>query len=398
MGCDVLLTSRAKPTDKMTVPHVIRTLFLLALPLAICSPGSAASLQGKVSEVVDGATIAVVSVNHIVKVRLIAVAPPEKNQAYAEVAQQHLSDLILNRYIVVRYSSLRDGYLVGQVLSGDMDVGAQMIRDGVAWYDKSDEKRLSELEQRVYAESQQAARSERRGLWQDDSPVSPWDFRKAQLATATTSTVSLSQQSSPVRRGKQAGLSSEDLMGGMIGPGSISGKPDIRPISREGVSGRWLRYQPADRHFSILAPSDGVEITYPVLDGQGRSIDLHYVIGYSDKTLYFVMWTKGPNGSSTDDSAAADAVKGMLSELNRNTERAGFIITATPGRNLKLSGYAGRQYTLSGGQATGVVRILSKQIGNEREVFMLFVLNSAESEASGAEFLNSFKIGQNQPR
>jgi endonuclease YncB( thermonuclease family) len=392
------INQQAKPTYKMTVRQVIRILFLLALPLAIFSPGSAASLQGRVAEVVDGGTIAVVSVNHLVKVRLIAVAPPQKNQAYAEVAQQHLSDLILNKYIVVRYSSLRDGYLVGQVLSGDMDVGAQLIRDGVAWYDKSDEKRLTETEQRVYAESQQAARSERRGLWQDDSPVSPWDFRKAQLATATTSGPSLPRQSSPVRRGNQVGLSSEDLMGGVVGPGSISGKPDIKPISREGVSGRWLRYQPADGHFSILAPSDGVEITYPVLYGQGKNIDLHYVIGYSDKSLYFVMWTKGPNGSSTDVSAAADAVKGMLSELNRTTERAGFIFRAVPDRSLKLSGYAGRQYMLSGGRATGVVRVLSRQVGDEREVFMLFVLNGPESEASGDEFLNSFKISQKQPR
>src|SRR6266850_2163345 len=222
LGCDVLLRSRAKPTDKMTVPHVIRILFLLALPLAICSPGSAASLQGKVAEVVDGENIVVVSVNHLVRVRLLAMAAPEKNQAYAQVAQQHLSDLILNKYVVVHYSSLREGYLVGQVLFGDMDVGAQMIRDGVAWYDKTDEKRLSETEQRVYAESQEAARNERRGLWQDESPISPWDFRKAQLATASTSTVSLSRQPLPVRSGSPAGLSSEDLMGGVLRPGAFA--------------------------------------------------------------------------------------------------------------------------------------------------------------------------------
>lgn len=86
-GAIFLLTSRAKSTYKMTVPHVIRILLLFALLLAICSPGSAASLQGKVAEVVDGGTIAVVSVNHLLKVRLIAVAAPEKNQSYAGVAR-----------------------------------------------------------------------------------------------------------------------------------------------------------------------------------------------------------------------------------------------------------------------------------------------------------------------
>ena len=214
------------------------------------------------------------------------MAAPEKNQSYAGVAQQHLSDLVLNKYVVVRYSSLRDGYVVGQVLSGDMDVGAQMIRDGAAWYDKLDEKRLSETEQRIYAESQAAARSERRGRWQDESPISPWDFRQAQPATTYTSTVSPAQQLSAVSRANPAGLSSEDLMGGMIESGSFWGKPDIRPLSREGVAGRWLTYRPADRHFSVLAPSDGIEMSQQVLAPQGKTVDKHDILGSSDSTIY----------------------------------------------------------------------------------------------------------------
>src|ERR1700716_1804145 len=105
----------------MNLPRVIRLVFLLTLPLAVCSSGSASSLQGKVAEVVDGESIAVISQNHPVKVRLIGVAAPEKNQSFAGIARQHLSDLILDKYVFVRVSALRDGYLVGQVLLGDMD-------------------------------------------------------------------------------------------------------------------------------------------------------------------------------------------------------------------------------------------------------------------------------------
>jgi hypothetical protein len=176
----------------------------------------------------------------------------------------------------------------------------------------------------------------------------------------------------------------------------MSGKPDIKPLSREGIAGTWLRYQPADKHFSVLAPSDGVEISYPVLNGEGKNMDLRYLIGNSGRTLYFVMWTKGPNGNSTDASTATEALNGMLSGINRTTERAGFIVTATPGGNVKLSGYSGRQYALSGGQATGVLRILSKQIGDQREVFMLCVMGGADAEESGNEFLNSLKINRSQ--
>lgn len=377
----------------MTVPQAIRILFLLALPLAICSPGSAATLYGKVTEVVDGGSMVVVSVNHAVKVRLIAVAPPEKNQSYASVAQQHLSDLILNKGVVVSYSALRDGYLVGQVLSGNMDVGAQMIRDGVAWYDKSEEHRLSEAERRIYADSQAAARNERRGLWQDDSPVSPWDFRKALIAAVPTSTVSLPPRAAAVRRGNGAGLSSEDLMRGVIGPGAIAGKPDIRPISSEPSPSRWVSYQPPDRHFSILARSDGIEVTSKILAPDAKTLDVHYVVGSSDRAIYILTWAKGPNGISTDVSAAADSVNSMLNELNRVREQRGhMLVTATPGRSLRLNGYTGREYALATGPVSGVIRVLTKQLGDEREVFLLCALNGPGGEASGEEFLNSFKI------
>lgn len=393
--------SGTKSTHKMNVPDGIRILILLALLLAVCSSGSAASLQGKVADVVDGESIAILSQTHTLKVKLIGVAAPAKDQAYAGVARQHLSDLILNKFVVVRYSALRDGYLVGQVMLGDMDVCAQMIRDGVAWY-KPHEGDLSEPERKIYEASQAAARSERRGLWQDQSPLAPWDFRKAQQAPQTTpnpSFVSLARQPSPVTSRNRAGLSSEDLMGGMIQPGStagpLGGKPDVRQLSTDGVQGRWLRYQPADRHFSVLAPSDGVEVSYKVLAPQGQLMDVHYVIGVnvSSKTIYLLSWAKGPNGISTDASAAGDAVKGFLTEVNRVRERYGeILVTATPARSLRLAGYEGREYALATGSASGVIRVLSKQIGDEREVFLLGVLTTPGTLASGDEFLNSFKI------
>lgn len=356
-------------------------------------------------EVVDGEDIAVLSQGHLVKVKLIGVAAPDKDQSYAGIARQHLSDLILNKYVVVRYSALREGYIVGQILLEKMDVGAQMLRDGVGWYNKSDEANLSEIERQVYQGSQDAARHERRGLWQEESPISPWDYRKARLtpapsgATQTKGPTShptlehLPPLPSSARRATQGGFSSVDLVGGMVGAGSVAGKPEIRQLSSDGAPGSWLRYQPADKHFSILMPSDGLEITVPVLDGQGQTMDLHYLSGNSGATVFFVIWGKGPNGASTDDSAAADAIKGIVDGFNRATAQGGGVaVSAEPGRSLKLVGYGGRQYTLNIGAVSGVVRVLSKQTGNERELFMLCVMSAVEGEPSGADFFNSFKV------
>lgn len=388
----------------MLFNRVIRILFLLALPLAVFSSGSAASLEGKVMDVSDGEDIAVLSQGHLVKVKLIAVAAPDKNQSYGAIARQHLADLILNKFVVVRYSSLREGFIVGQVLLEKMDVGAQMLRDGVGWYNKTDETNLNEVDRQIYQGSESAARNERRGLWQDASPVSPWDYRKAQLAPPVlvstppqpanfnTLQAHLPSQPSSVRSRSRAGLSSEDLMGGVVRAGSVAGQPEVRQLSSNGASGRWLRYQPADKHFSILAPSDGREVRVPMLDIEGKTVDVHYVVGSTDTGFYLLLWSKEPNGNSTDASAAAEAIGSMLNEMNRSTEKSGIFVTATPERNLSLTGYSGRQYALEAGPASGVVRILSKRIGDEREVFLVCALKRLDSGTDDPDFLNSFKI------
>ncbi|HEV7682369.1 MAG TPA: thermonuclease family protein [Pyrinomonadaceae bacterium] len=356
-------------------------------------------------DVTDGEDIVVLSLSHMVKVKLIGVASPDKTQAYAGVARQHLADLILNKFVVVRYSALRDGYIVGQVLLEKMDVGAQMLRDGVGWYNKSDETLLGDVDRQIYQGSQDAARNERRGLWQDASPVAPWDLHKAQLAavkpaapapapTYNTTREHLPRLAGSSRRGTAAGLSSEDLMGGVVRPGSIAGRPVVKPISADGASGRWLRYQPADKRFSILAPSDGVEITVPVLDGEGKSMDLHYLVGGVGPNFYYLLWTKGPNGNSTDATTAAEAMKAMLEGINRSTAQSHIQVTATPEGVLNINGYGGRQYSLDAGVATGTVRIVSKQLGDERELFLLCEVNAVGAEPANADFLNSFKIGR----
>ena len=355
-------------------------------------------------DVVDGEDIAVLSQGHLVKVKLLGVACPAKDQAYAGIARQHLSDLILDKYVMVRYSALRDGYIVGQVLLESMDVGAQMLRDGVGWYNKADETLLGEIERQVYEKSQGAARNERRGLWQENSPVPPWEFRRSQLAappapakakvaTYTPPLEHLPRLPTGPRRSTQAGFSNEDFLGGMVGPGSVAGKPEIKQLSPDGTPGRWMRYQPANKTFSILVPSDGLEITVPVIDGQGGKVDLHYVSGNSGTTVYFLLWAKGPNGNSTDESAADDAIKGIVNGFNQATAlRGGFAVSATPGRGLKLTGYTGRQYALDLGPVSAVVRVLSKQVGNERDLFLLCVMSAANAEPAGDDFFNSFRV------
>ena len=99
-----------------------------------------------------------------------------------------------------------------------------------------------------------------------------------------------------------------------------------------------------------------------------------------------------PNGISTDDSAPDDAIKGILNGFNQATANSGgFAVAATPGRSLKVTGYTGRQYALDLGPVSGVVRVLSKQIGDERELFFLCAMSAVDNESLGSDFFDSFK-------
>ena len=156
-----------------------RTLILIALMLMISASVRATDLSGKVTEVIDGNTIGLKSLSHTIKVRLLAMSPPEKEQPYAEAARKHLADLVLGKFVVVRYTGIgSQGYLVGRILLEQADINAQMLRDGVAWYYQVEAVDLSEAERQLYPACEQAARAEKRGLWQEKEPLSPWQYRK----------------------------------------------------------------------------------------------------------------------------------------------------------------------------------------------------------------------------
>ena len=354
-------------------------------------------------EVIDGNTISLKSLSHTIKVRLLAVAPPENGQPYSDVSRQHLSDLILGKFVVVRYTGIGEqGYLIGRVLLEQGDINAQMLRDGVAWYFPPDANDLAETDRQLYPACEQAARTERRGLWRDQSPIAPWEFRKTQFAIPSTSAAAAPRQQPQlsVRGGSQSELTSDDLMSGLVGAGTATGQPNVRQLSTNATPGSWVSYEPADRHFSILAPSDGVEIAKPILDENGNETNFHYVIGRRGQVLCTLMWAEGPNNKYTNASAVTEALQSYIKALNREIVKKGGNLSFTSKEvgALRLGDYVGKEYSLRVGEISGVVRLLSRQIGNRRELLLLTVMNRTADEASANQFLNSLKVNtKSQP-
>jgi len=156
--------------------------FVLAFLLLILSAvnAGAATIFGRVIEVNDGDVITVFNLNRPVRIKLLAVDAPESDQVFGDVAKKHLGELVYDKTVLVEYWGIApDGSLVGRVTLNGADIGAQMIRDGAAWFDASNQDRLSAADREVYQQSEQAARSEKRGLWQTENPIAPWEFVRA---------------------------------------------------------------------------------------------------------------------------------------------------------------------------------------------------------------------------
>lgn len=161
-----------------------RRLGTLATTAAMCvhaMAASAAQLDGRVIGVSDGDTLTVLdSTRSQHKVRLAGIDAPEKKQPFGNRSRQHLADLVFQKQVLVEWSKRdRYGRIVGKVLVAGQDVSLKQITAGLAWHYKAYQHEQTSEDRALYADSEDAARAKRIGLWQDSAPVAPWNFRSS---------------------------------------------------------------------------------------------------------------------------------------------------------------------------------------------------------------------------
>src|SRR5215813_162320 len=360
---------------------VVRLLFLLALPLSFATQGSASTLQGKVIEILDGERITVMSVNQPLKVKIIAIAAPVATQAFADVAKQHLSELVAGKYVQVNFISLsQEGFVTGRVFVSGMDTGSQMIRDGVAWYDKSESGNFTEPERQMYEGCEQAARKEARGLWSDPESIAPWEFRLQESARRSAIVQARALIAKSPRGGKQQ-LTNDELFSSMTGTGSGS---DARDLG-------WKTLSPHAGKFSIYMPKDSFEFSATIPVPTGGTAEFNYAVGRRGTKAYMVIWGTGPNDGAADERFCDDMANGLVFGLNRTTaEGARFEVKKQ--RAVRTGTYTGWQYRMTSTQVPGTIRILAKRVGQVREVYAMVVVNGTEDDQQIQEFFSSFTI------
>ncbi len=72
----------------------------------------------------------------------------------------------------------RYGRIVGKVLLDGIDVCLEQVKAGFAWHYKKYQHEQSVEDQRLYAEAEIRAREEGLGLWRENNPNSPWEYRR----------------------------------------------------------------------------------------------------------------------------------------------------------------------------------------------------------------------------
>ncbi|MBE5031749.1 thermonuclease family protein [Escherichia coli] len=154
--------------------------YIVIFTLLFSCSSFANNLVGKVTRVIDGDTIEVktlpekILVYEIpIRVRLINIDAPEKKQPFGRWSTNQLKALLAGQSVTVSYTQTdRYGRVLGRVVTGNgTEANRQQVLKGAAWvYDMyNTDNSLPAL--------QREAQTQKRGLWADNHPVPPWEWR-----------------------------------------------------------------------------------------------------------------------------------------------------------------------------------------------------------------------------
>ena len=127
----------------------------------------------KVVKIADGDTVTVLLDKVQYRIRLAKIDAPEKKQAFGTQSKKVLGDKIFGKDVKVVWVK-RDLYnrIVGDIYLDNRWINKEMIEEGWAWHYRQYSKDAA------LDKAEADARSARRSLWADSSPIPPWEFRK----------------------------------------------------------------------------------------------------------------------------------------------------------------------------------------------------------------------------
>lgn len=162
-----------------------------AIPLALLLsfPTLAAQLECRVIGVADGDTLTCLTADKKQeRIRLRGIDAPERKQPFGTRSQQHLAELVYGKLVTVHWDK-RDRWkrIIGTAwvepadcpgCGHTLDTGRAQLSAGMAWWFRRYAKEQPLEERLAYKFEENEARARSAGLWQDQDPIAPWDWRK----------------------------------------------------------------------------------------------------------------------------------------------------------------------------------------------------------------------------
>jgi endonuclease YncB( thermonuclease family) len=217
-----LASRSAVPAVALRLDRTRRAFVLAALAIAVAGPRSAlaarapsprgAPIEGVALDVQDGDSFVFRGDDGVRRrIRVSGIDAPENHQPFADTSRRALGAMLRGRRLRIEPVK-HDVFdrMVARVLALDpsraddtgRDVGLALVEAGLAWHFVRYKADQSHGDRLRYTRAERAARDARTGLWRDDAPEAPWDFRRRMRPGAAERPTAGAQGSTPPSPGR----------------------------------------------------------------------------------------------------------------------------------------------------------------------------------------------------
>ncbi|MDD0823627.1 thermonuclease family protein [Mannheimia sp. AT1] len=159
----------------------MKYIYSLIITFLFClnSVASERQIQCKVVSISDGDTLTCLFDRKQIKVRLLHIDAPESSQPYGNRAKQALANQVFKQNVMLK-STGYDRYqrLLAEVYNDKGEnINLKLVQQGMAWAYTRTAKH--------YEQAQKHAQQARIGLWRDNSPIPPSEWRKHNGVSST---------------------------------------------------------------------------------------------------------------------------------------------------------------------------------------------------------------------
>ena len=131
------------------------------------------TFMASVTRVADGDTVTVFHDGGSIRIRLEGIDTPELDQSFGTQAHAFTSSRVLGEEVTIAVRDVdRYGRLVSRMYLGEIDLSLALVSAGLAWH----YTRYSD--DQLLARAEVEARKKRTGIWSQEMPVSPWEYRR----------------------------------------------------------------------------------------------------------------------------------------------------------------------------------------------------------------------------